>query len=90
MRDMPAALDHSVEASSATAAPPAKALPRPEAEFSLSWNPAAWATTEPSRPMRPATACATRVRAKNGVMVSNSLLILLVPKNRGRLDARPA
>jgi hypothetical protein len=35
-REMPATLLHNVEASSATAAPPANALPRPLPEFSLS------------------------------------------------------
>src|SRR5512143_3171935 len=77
MRDMPATLDHSVEASSATAAPPAKALPRPEAEFSLSWNPAASASAGPTNPVKAMTAWASCVGTKDLLMMNQRLPIAM-------------
>jgi hypothetical protein len=68
-RDMPATFDHSVVASSAAAAAPAKALPRPEADVSLSWKPAPRATDVPSISPKPATVCATGDRTNGMVMV---------------------
>lgn len=55
-RAMPAGLENIVEASSAAAAPPANALPRPLGLISNSWKPDANAMPEPvaSRPPRPA------------------------------------
>jgi hypothetical protein len=60
---MPAELLHSVAASSAAAAPPANALPRPLAEFSLIWKPAPETGPAPAASMATASAPATRVGA---------------------------
>src|SRR5258705_2498171 len=76
IRDMPATFVHIVEASSAAAAPPAKALPRPLPEFSCSANAAENAGPAASANVTPATATAIVV-GRNGVVIAG-LLVLAV------------
>src|SRR5574337_57748 len=67
--DIPAGLVHRVLASCAAAAPPAKALPRPEADVSLSWNPAPNAFPPAAATANPVIAWASGWGLKVFVMV---------------------
>jgi hypothetical protein len=62
---MPAGFDHTVLASSAAAAPPAKALPIALPEFSCSANPAPDAYPLTDITAMPLNAAATRARLMN-------------------------
>src|SRR5579864_5869516 len=75
-RDMPAGFDHSVLASSAAAAPPAKALPMALPEFSCSANPAPDACPLASITAMPLRAAATHVRLMNRDRIFYSLRVV--------------
>src|SRR5574340_1089308 len=75
--DMPAGFDHTVVASCASAAPPANALPSPDADVSFNWKPAPHACP-PARPraMLP-TIVAIWLRFRNRSCMTDALLVRL-------------